>query len=100
MSAGPHRVTGRPLGQPGLEVTVDKNSTKARELTDEEFQAADDAIGAELRKAKLGTPERAAVDTRFAKWEAALKLPDITWQQRKDKKATIAAVAIELGLAR
>jgi hypothetical protein len=67
-------------------------------LTNEQFETCDDKLNAELRATRLGTPEREAHVARRAPWEAANALPQITWQNRKDRLAAIAAAAVKLGL--
>lgn len=70
----------------------------ANQITEAQFSAAQDKLDAELRGARRGTHDRAVVDARLAKWEAANALPQATWQNRKDRLEAIAAVAAELGL--
>lgn len=67
-------------------------------LTEEQFGMAQDAVDAALRASKRGTPEREAAQAVSAEWEAAIALPQATWQQREDRLAAISEVATKHSL--
>jgi hypothetical protein len=73
------------------------NATKKAQLTEAQFEAAQDKIDSIVRASKRGTPERDAADALSARWEAILAFPQSTATQRDTRRDAIAAfVAVEL----
>lgn len=68
-------------------------------LTDTEFSNVQDKIDMLCRTARRGTPEQQALYAAVnAEWEAAIAMPQRTYDQRKVRDAAIAAVAVKHGL--
>lgn len=68
-------------------------------LTETQFSATQDRIDGLARSTRKGTPdERAAFASLVSEWETAIALPQRTVQQRQDRLAAIAAVAVKHSL--
>ena len=73
-------------------------TTTNTKLTEEQFTEAEDKIDALIRASKRGTPERLAAEAVEAEWNAAYALPQRTVDDRTERSAAIAAVAVKHGL--
>lgn len=69
-----------------------------KQLTQAEFEAAQDALDARLRSTKRGSPEREEIEIVNRLWERANALPERSVEEREFRRAAIAQVAIKHGL--
>jgi len=70
----------------------------AKQLTEAQFSAAQDALDNRMRATKRGTPEREEVEIVNGLWERANALPDRSAEEREFRRAAIAQVAVKHGL--